>query len=190
MSSVEQNPFSPVEVWENTQVKVQEDDAKKIVDAKHYHVRFIIGESSDKRFINRGDESVHELSNKTIFVAPSIHRVGSDPFHYDINEVESIVGAQRLQEKSRQLLRAGQCDDHELIEVAYYAPGVECCELTKEEADKRQVPLKYVAGYLLGRSDGFVKVALAKTVLDSGEIYYAHIHIVPESAIKNWSCLE
>ncbi len=190
MSTVEENPFSPIEVWESTQVKIQDGNDEKTVDATHYHVRYIIGESSDKRFVDRGEHEVHELSNKTVFVAPSIHRVGSDPFHYDINEVESIIGEQRLQEKSRQLTRAGQCDKHELVEIAYYSPGVECCELTKEEADKRQIPLKYISGYLLGRNNGFVKVALAKTTLESGEAYFAHIHVVPESSIISWSCLE
>ena len=62
--------------------------------------------------------------------------------------------------------------------------------MSKEQADKMQVPLEYVAGYLLGKKDGLLKLALSKTVMDSGVEYYDNIHIIPESAIKQMACLE
>ncbi len=188
--STESNPFRPIEVWDDIRMKINDDGEEKFVDAKHFHVRFIIGESNEKRFVDQGEDHVHEISNRTIYVAPSIHRVPGDSFHYDITEIEPIIGEDRIQEKSKMLSRSEQCDSPELVEIAYVAPGVECCELTKEEADRRQIPLKYVAGYLLGTNNGVFKVALSKTVLESGHAYYAHVHIVPESAIVSWSCLE
>jgi len=62
--------------------------------------------------------------------------------------------------------------------------------MSKEQADKMRVPLQYMAGYLLGKSEGTIKVALSRTVVDDDTEYYDNIHIIPESAIKQMSCLE
>ena len=191
MIETEPNPFSPIEIWEEMRVRVNEsDDEENMVNARHYHVRFVVGESRGRRYVDGGHSGITHVSDLSPFLAPSIHRVPSEVFHYDLNEVESVVGEERIEEKAKVLKRAGQCDEHEIIEIAFQGPAVECCALTRDEANKRHKPVKYVAGYVLGRNNGLVKVALAKTVLESGHIYYEHIHIVPETAISNWSCLK
>jgi len=93
-------------------------------------------------------------------------------------------------ERTKELIRHPACEDHKTIEVIFESPGVECCAMSKEQADKMRVPLQYVAGYILGKDEGMVKLALSKTVVDDETEYYDHIHIIPESAIKQMSCLE
>jgi len=82
------------------------------------------------------------------------------------------------------------CGDHELVEVVFDSPGVECCAMTKDEADKQSVPLQYLSGYLLGKNNDMIKIALAKTVLETGSSYFEHIHVIPESSVKELRCLE
>jgi hypothetical protein len=190
MIETAKNPFSAMEMWDDTMVTVNEGDEKKKVDAKRYRIRYLVGESEDKRFIDGGTEDVAELTEKTIFLAPSVHRLEGDPFHYDHSRVESISGKARISERTKQLSRHPACEDHKTIEVTFESPGVECCAMSKEQADKMHVPLQYMAGYILGKSDGVLKVALSKTVVDSGTEYYDNIHLIPESAIKQMSCLE
>ncbi|TFG07383.1 hypothetical protein EU538_08880 [Candidatus Thorarchaeota archaeon] len=190
MGDTTTNPFTPTEIWNDTRVTVREGDEEKQVDAKHYHVRYMVGESEDKRFVDSGENDVASLSDKTLYLVPSIHRIMDEPFHYDVSAVHQISGKDNIEGKVRHLKRNGQCDDHEMIEVTFQSPGVECCAMSKDEADKQRVPLKYLAGYLLGKSDGFLKVALSKTELDSGGAYYESIHIIPEAVVKEWSCLE
>ena len=184
------NPFAPLEMWDDTMVTVNEGDEKKRVDAKHYRIRYLVGESEDKRFVDSGSDEVSELSEKTLFLVPSVHRLTGDPFHYDHSRVESISGKSRITERTKELNRHPACEEHKTIEVIFESPGVECCAMSKEQADKMRVPLQYVAGYMLGKNDGMVKLALSKTVVDEGTEYYDHIHIIPESAIKQMSCLE
>ena len=171
-------------------VTVKEKDDKKKVDAKHYKIRYLVGESNDRRFVDGGDENVAELSEKTLYLSPDVHRLTGDPFHYDESKVESITGSKMITERTKQLIRHDFCDEHKTIEVVFESPGVECCAMSKEQADKMQVPLQYIAGYLLGKQDGLVKLALSKTVMDSGEEYFDNIHIIPDSAIKQMECLE
>jgi hypothetical protein len=190
MSEIAKNPFTPVEMWEDTTVTVNEGDEKKKVDAKLYKIRYFVGESNDKRYIDSGDDKVAEVSEKTEFFAPAIHRVTGDPFHYDTSRVEALSGENRIEEQIKMLTRQPACEEHNTIEVIFESPGVECCAMTKEEADKKQVPLQYMAGYLLGKSDGQLKLALSKTVLSEGKEYYDNIHIIPESSVKQWGCLE
>ena len=187
---VSKNPFTPIEMWEDTMVTLNEKDEKKKVDAKHYRIRYLVGESDDKRFVDGGDEKVAELSEKTLFLSPAVHRLTGDPFHYDSSRVESVTGSKKISESTKQLIRLPVCDEHKTIEVIFESPGVECCAMTKEQADQMRVPLQYVAGYLLGKTEGLVKIALSKTVVDTGAEYYDNIHIIPESAIRQMSCLE
>jgi len=191
MSEAIKNPFTPIEMWDDTRVIVNKDDEKKQVDAKHYKIRYLVGESEDKRFVDSGKEEVASVSAKTLFLTPSIHRLTGDPFHYDQGRLESVSGKERISEQTKELHRHAACEDHKTIEVIFESPGVECCAMSKEEADQKQVPLQYIAGYLLGKNDGLLKVALSKTVVDDDDHeYYENIHIIPESAIKQLSCLE
>jgi hypothetical protein len=189
MTEVKHNPFTPIELWTDVMVSVKEEDERKQVDAKHYHVRYLIGESDDRSFIDGGTDTPDTVSDKTLYSTPSIHKMVGDPFHFDRRSVASISGKENI-ENSRRLNRVDQCNGHEIVEVAFESPGVECCSMTKEEADKYQVPLKYLSGYLLGKSDGLVKIALTKTVLDSGNEYYESIHVIPEASIKQMYCLD
>ena len=190
MIEASKNPFSAMEMWDDTMVTVKDGEEKKKVDAKHYRIRYLVGESEDKRFVDGGSDDIAELSEKTIFLAPSVHRLSGDPFHYDHSRVESISGNTRITERTKQLNRHPACEDHETVEVIFESPGVECCAMSKEQAEKMRVPLQYVAGYMLGKDDGMLKIALSKTVADEGTEYYDNIHIIPESTVKQLSCLE
>ena len=190
MMEAAKNPFSPMELWDHTMVTINEGDEKKKVDAKRYTIRYLVGESEDKRFVDGGDDKIAELDEKTIFLAPSVHRLTGDPFHYDRSVVESISGKARIEERTKQLERHEACDEHKTIEVIFESPGTECCAMTKEQVEKMRVPLQYMAGYLLGNGNGTLKLALSKTVVDDGTEYYDNIHIIPESAVKQTSCLE
>lgn len=189
MIEAAKNPFSPMEMWDDTMVTVNEGEDKKRVDAKTYRIRYLVGESEDKRYVDGGD-NIAELSEKTLFLAPSVHRLTGDPFHYDHSRVESISGKTRITERTKELIRHPACEEHKTIEVIFESPGVECCAMSKEQADKMRVPLQYIAGYMLGKSEGMLKLALSKTVVDEKTEYFDHIHIIPESAIKQMSCLE
>jgi len=171
-------------------VTMKEGDEKKSVDAKYYRIRYLVGESDDKRFVDGGSEDVAELSEKTLFVTPSIHRLTGDPFHYDRGNVETVSGKERINERTKELRRHAACDEHNTIEVIFESPGVECCAMTKEEADEKQVPLQYLSGYLLGKNNGLLKIALSRTVVEGGHEYYENIHIIPEASIKQMACLE
>lgn len=190
MIEISKNPFTPVEMWEDTMVTVDENEEKKKVDAKRYKIRYLVGESNDKRFVDGGDENILEFSEKTLHLSPAVHRLTGNPFHYDVSRVESVTGNKALAERTRQLTRHAACEEHRTVEIIFESPGVECCAMSKEQADKMRVPLQYIAGYLLGKTEGLLKVALSKTMLDSGIEYYDNIHIIPESAIKQMACLE
>jgi len=190
MNEATKNPFTPVEMWENTMVTIKEGDENKKVDAIHYKIRYLVGESEDRRFVDSGNDKVAELSEKTLFLTPSVHRMTGDPFHYDGTKVETVSGGEQIKERTKHLDRQPACEDHKTIEVTFESPGVECCSMTMEEADKQEVPLQYLAGYMLGKTNGLLKVALSKTVMDDGHEYYDNIHIIPESTVKQWACLE
>ncbi|MFX1484972.1 MAG: hypothetical protein ACFFCP_17480 [Promethearchaeota archaeon] len=191
MMEVSKNPFSAMEIWDDEMVNVTEGKEKKKVDAKLYRIRYLVGESEDKSFVDSGSDDVTELSEKTLFLSQSVHKLIGDPFHYDHARVESISGKTRITERTRQLNRLPACDEHKMVEVVFDSPGVECCAMSKEQADKMSVPLQYIAGYLLGKNDGMIKLALSKTVIDEeNKEYYDNIHIIPESAVKEMSCLE
>ncbi|MBD3404951.1 MAG: hypothetical protein GF411_02310 [Candidatus Lokiarchaeota archaeon] len=190
MSELENNPFNPVELWDNTMITVQDGDEKKLVDAKHFHVRYLVGESTDKKFVDDGSNKVESMEDRTLYLVPSIHKQRGDPFHYDATTVHSMTGKERITNKTKHLSRLEFCDGHELVEVSYESPGVECCPMTKEEAIDKQVPLQFIAGYFLGRKDGLVKIALAKTMIDEGDTIYENIHIIPDAVIREMSCLE
>jgi hypothetical protein len=190
MTEATKNPYTPIELWEDTIVSVKEGDETKKVDAKHYRIMYVVGESEDKTYVDSGKDAVEAMSSKTMHLAPSIHRIAGEPFHYDRAVVESVTGDGTLKESTKKLIRQPACEEHKTVEVIFESPGVECCAMTKEQADSQRVPLQYVSGYLLGRKDGLLKVALSKTVTDSGYEYYDHIHVIPESAVKQWGCLE
>jgi hypothetical protein len=190
MIEASKNPFSAIEMWDETMVTVNEGEEMKKVDAKRYRIRYLVGESEDKRFVD-GGEDIAELSEKTLILAPSVHRLSGDPFHYDHSRVESVSGKTRITERTKELSRHPACEEHKTVEVIFESPGVECCAMSKEQAEKMRVPLQYVAGYMLGKKEGMLKVALSKTVVEEGETeYYDNIHIIPESAVKQMSCLE
>lgn len=186
------NPFVPIELWANTTVNVKDDetDEYKIADAKHYHVRYLVGESSDKTYVDSGDDKVKALGEKAMYVVPSIHKLKGETFHYSAGAVHRIRGKTQIKKRTKHLNRVDNCGEHEMVEVTFMSPEVECCSMSKEEADKQQVPLQYIAGYLLGKSDGLVKIARAKTeVSESGNIIYGNIHIIPEAVVTGIACL-
>ncbi len=181
------NPFAPIEVWTDTRVKVKDsDDENKMVDAKHYHVRYVVGESQDKRFVDAGTSNIDKMEEVSMYIVPSIHRVKGEPFHYDVSAVEKFVGTNG---SKRELKRVDVCEDHEMVEITYQSPGVECCPMSKEEADKQTVPLQYLSGYMLGKSDDLYKIASVKTVLDTGETIYDGIRIIPKAVVQRVDCL-
>lgn len=185
------NPFSAIEIETDTRLRVKGDDEEeeRTVDAKHYHVRYMIGESDEKRFVDSGSDGVEEVEDRTVYLAPSIHKMTEDPFHYDRSLIQRLQGKKHL-ERMKQLNRIDHCHEHEMVEVVFESPGVECCAMSKEDADKQQVPLQYIAGYLLGKSNGLVKIGRSKTKLDSGEEYFENINIIPEAVIREMTCLE
>jgi len=191
MSEVQKNPFSAIEIEADTRLRVKdtEDEQDRMVDAKHYHVRYVIGESDEKRFVDSGNDGVDEVRDRTVYLAPSIHKMRDDPFHYDRSLVQRIQGEKHL-ERMRELNRIDHCHEHEKVEVVFESPGVECCAMSKEEADKHQVPLQYIAGYILGKSDDLIKIGRSKTQLKSGEVYYENINIIPEAVVREMTCLE
>ena len=188
MAEMAKNPFNPIELWVDTMITVKDGEEEKRVDAKHYHVRYVVGESEDKTFVDAGD-GIEPVQDKTLYTAPSVHRMTNDPFHFDRGSVQRITGSARI-ENSKPLDRVDACGDHEMVEVAFESPGVECCAMSKEEADRQSVPLKYMSGYLLGKSDGYIKLALSKTIPDTGSSYFENIHIIPEAVVRSMDCLE
>lgn len=188
MIKTPENPFTPMEIWADTVVTVKENDEKKKVNAKHYHIRYIVGEGSDKRFVYDG-EKMESVDDETFFLAPTIHKLLDEAFHYDGSSVNRVF-AEDNENSTKKLTRVEFCGDHELVEIVFDSPGVECCTMTKEEADQQIVPLQYLSGYLLGKNNGMMKIALAKTVVESGNSYYDHIHVIPETSVKNIRCLE
>jgi hypothetical protein len=105
--------------------------------------------------------------------------------------VERVAGKHQLEGATKLLERHPACESHEIIEVTYESPGVECCSMTKEEADDAQVPLQYIAGYFLGKKNGLVKVALSKTTIEeTGKTYFDNIRVIPEAVVKEMACLE
>ncbi len=185
------NPFQPLIFSEDIMVTVKVDDENKKTDAKRYWVRYKVGESSDIRYVDGGADDIASEEDKTMFMVPAIHRMSDDPFHYDASLTERISGTDRIESDTTFLNRQPACESHDMIEVIYESPGVECCAMTKEEADKQHIPLKYMSGYLLGKSDGLFKLALSKTVVEETDhTYYDNIHIIPETSIKEYNCLE
>lgn len=189
MQKVIKNPFVPVEISDDEVVTVNEGDDQKKVDAKRYYVRYIVGESDETKFVDGGKDQTDSVHEKTIYAAPSIHKLAGEPFHYDKSSVMTISGNGRADDLKR-LNRVDACSEHEKVEVAFESTGVECCAMSKEEADKQKVPVQYLAGYMLGRSDGVFKVALSKTVFDDGTSYYENVHMIPEDVVRSWSCIE
>ncbi|MHA1768733.1 MAG: hypothetical protein ACTSV3_02660 [Candidatus Thorarchaeota archaeon] len=190
MIDVAKNPFVPLETWENTRVTLKEGDETREVDAKQYRIRYLVGESDDRRFIDTGEDRIGAASQTTLHLVNSIHKLSGDPFHYNMGAVESITGNAMTTENTKKLVRHAACSDHSTIEVIFESPGIQCCAMTKEEANRKEAPLQYISGYLLGKSNNLLKIALSKTVTDSGLEYYDHVHVIPEPAIKQWACLE
>ena len=189
MKNVPTNPFVPIEAWDDTRVTVKDGDDDKQVDAKRYYVHYVVGESDDRRFVDSGNDEPDHVDEKTVYMAPSIHKLAGEPFHYDKERVLAVTGDDRL-DNSKRLVRSNACSEHEKIEVVFESPGVECCAMSKEDADQQRVPIQYLAGYLLGRSEGLFKVAQSKIVLDDGTVYYDNIHVIPEEIVNNWSCID
>ncbi|NHI82968.1 MAG: hypothetical protein EAX81_01505 [Candidatus Thorarchaeota archaeon] len=188
---MEKNPFNAMIMSEDTIVTVKEGDKEKQVDAKRDKIRYVVGESQEKRFVDGGNETLKPLEDKTVYLVPAIHRLPGDPFHYDATMVERVAGKHQLDAATRLLNRHPACESHNVIEITYESPGVECCTMTKEEADNTQVPLQYVAGYYLGKKNGLLKIALSKTTIEeSGKTYYDNIRVIPEAVVKEMNCLE
>ncbi len=189
---MEKNPFTAMIMSQDTVVTKNDNGGeKKKMDAKRHYIRYMVGESQDKRYIDGGKDTTEAVEDRTIFLVPSIHRLQGDPFHFDASMVERVAGKHQLEGATRLLSRHPACESHEIIEVTYESPGVECCSMTKEEAEDAQVPLQFVAGYYLGKKNGLLKVALSKTTIeDSGETYYDNIRVIPEAVVKEMACLE
>ncbi len=188
MQEIPANKFKVIEMWKDTMVTIKDGDEKKRIDAVRYQIGYKVGEGRATRFVDHGN-GMHEITERTFYFAPSIHKMMEEPFHYDGSSVEQIIGEAQT-ENTKELGRVDFCGDHELVEISFESPGVECCAMTKEEADKHGVPLQFLSGYLLGKSDNMLKVALTKTVVDNGVVYYENIHVVPESSVKTLQCLE
>ncbi|MHA1959765.1 MAG: hypothetical protein ACW99U_06020 [Candidatus Thorarchaeota archaeon] len=190
MSEMPVNPFEAIEMVTKTKVEKKNDDSeeKDVVDAKRYHVRYLVGVSTDESFVDQGEEGVASVENKTMRVVSTIHRMKDSAFHFNHSRVEAVHGNDDIDE-SVHLERVDACGEHERVEVAYESSGVECCAMSKEEAEKFEVPVQYMAGYLLGKDGGYVKIAQAKTVIDDGDTYYDNIHIIPEPVVKAIACL-
>ena len=186
------NPFTPVEFWTETKMSVKKEDSdeREEVPAKHYHVRYLVGESQDRSFVDGGKQSVEPVEDTTKYVVASIHKMTEDPYHYNVDEIKSVRGRKQLSERWKTLGRVDHCGEHELVEISYESASVECCDMTKDEADKQMIPLNYMSGYLLGKSAKYLKIALTKTALESGDIYYGSIHVIPEAVVREITCLE
>jgi hypothetical protein len=187
MQTMPTNPFIPIEISTDTRVRIKdENDDNKMVDAKHYHVRYVVGESKEKRFVDAGSEKVDNMEESSMYIVPSIHRIKGEPFHYDVATVEKFVATNG---SKKELKRVDVCEEHDMVEITYQSPGVECCPMSKEEADKQTVPLQYLAGYMLGKSEDLYKIATVKTVLDTGNTIYDGIRIIPKAVIQRVDCL-
>ncbi|MHA2600733.1 MAG: hypothetical protein AM324_001200 [Candidatus Thorarchaeota archaeon SMTZ1-83] len=55
------NPFTPIVLSEDIKAKVKEEDEKKEVDAKRYWIRYKIGESSDIRYVDGGEDDIGSI---------------------------------------------------------------------------------------------------------------------------------
>ncbi len=132
------NPFVPIELWANTSVSIKDDEADefKNAEAKHYHVRYLVGESSDKTYVDSGDDNVEALNDTTMYVLPSIHRFKGETFHYAANEVHRIQGENQIKKGTKQLNRVDKWAEHEMVEVTFMSPSVECCSMSKPISSK------------------------------------------------------
>jgi len=176
---MEKNPFTAMIMSQDTMVTMKNGGEKKQMDAKRHYIRYMVGESMEKKFVDGGKDSIESIEDKTIFLVPSIHRMHGDPFHFDAAAVERVAGKHQLEGATKLLKRHPACESHEIIEVTYESPGVECCSMTKEEAEEAQVPLQYIAGYYLGKKNGLLKVALSKTTIEeSGKTYFDNIRVI------------
>lgn len=182
------NPYTPIIISSDTRVEKKEEEEKKIVSGKSHSVRYLVGSSSEERYVDGGSDDIAMVEDKSLHVVSSIHKMEEGTFHFNASRVHTFCSDENG-ETSQNLTRVDTCADHEIVEVAYQSPGVECCAMSKEEADKYDVPIQYLAGYLLGKSNGKVKIALTKNVLETGETYYDSIYIIPEPIIQTIDCL-
>ncbi|UCE10651.1 MAG: hypothetical protein JSW61_01605 [Candidatus Thorarchaeota archaeon] len=191
MSEMPSNPFEPIEMVSETKVERKKDNGseeKDIVNAKRYYVRYLVGVSTNESFVDHGEDEVATVEDKIMLVVPAIHRMKDSAFHFNHSRVETVNGKDHF-DGSVHLGRVDACGEHERVEVAFESPGVECCAMSKEEAEKFEVPVQYMAGYLLGKDGGYIKVAQVKTIMDGGDIYYDNIHIIPEPVVRIINCL-
>ncbi len=176
------NPFDAVE-YELDRLKFKKDD--KEIEARHFHVRYVVGENEFKHYVGKGD-ALEAHTGKTLLGVHIIHKVGEGPFHWDDAVAERLVGTKESRkEKVTFLKRTSFNEEHPIIEVAFETP--ESCSdfMTKDEAKDLKAGLVYWAGYHVATSGGFVRLALAKSVDNDGNIYFDGVHVIPESIIRS-----
>lgn len=145
----------------------------------------MVGETDFKHYIGKGDV-LGTHTGKTMLGAHIIHKIGDSPFHWDDTMTERFVRTEDdRKEKVNYLRRTSFSEEHPIIEVVFETP--ESCDgfLTKDEAKDFKAGLVYWAGYHVGTHGGFVRLALAKTVDNEGNIYFNGIHVIPESIIRS-----
>jgi hypothetical protein len=181
LNSVSINPFEAVE-YELDQVKFKLDD--KEIKGRHFHVRFVVGETQFKHYIGKGD-SLGEHKGATLLGVHVIHKVGDKPFHWDDKAVEHCISVDECGDKATFLKQVDFNSEHDIIEVAFETP--ESFGLTaKDEIKELKGGVIYWAGYHVNTSGGFVRLALSKTVDQNGNVlFYDGIHVIPESIIRS-----
>lgn len=182
MISIVDNPFDAVE-YELNRLKFKKDD--KEIEARHFHVRYVVGETEFKHYVGKGD-ALEPQTGKTLLGVHIIHKIGDAPFHWDDAVAERLVNSDEAnKEKVTYLKKTSFSEEHPIIEIAFENP--ESCGgfITKDEVKDLKAGLVYWAGYHVDTSGGFIRLALAKTVDDDGNIYFDGIHVIPESIIRS-----
>ena len=169
--------------YELEPIKIKKDD--KEIETRHYHVRYVVGETEFKHYVGKG-ETLETHAGKTLLGVHIIHKIGDDPFHWDDAVAERLVGTEEeRKDKVIFLKRENFSDDYPIIEVAFETPENCTGFVTKDEVKEYKAGLIYWTGYHVDTSGGFVRLALAKSVDEDGNVYFDGIHVIPESIIQS-----
>ncbi len=182
LNPIVENPFDAVE-YELDRLKFKKDD--KEIEARHFHVRYVVGENEFKHYVGKGN-NLETHTGKTLLGVHIIHKVGEAPFHWDDAVAERLAGTKEPRKENVTFLkRESFNEEHPIIEVAFETP--ESCGdfVTNNEAKDLKAGLVYWSGYHVDTSGGFVRLALAKTVDDEGNTYFDGVHVIPESIIRS-----
>ncbi|MFQ5820814.1 MAG: hypothetical protein ACE5I5_12555 [Candidatus Heimdallarchaeota archaeon] len=182
MNSIVDNPFDAVE-YELNRIKFKKDD--KEIEARHFHIRYVVGETEYKHYVGKGD-TLEPRTGKTLLGVHIIHKIGDAPFHWDDAVAERLVNSDKAnKDRITYLKKTSFNEEHPIVEIAFENP--ESCGgfITKDEVKDLKAGLVYWAGYHVDTSGGFIRLALAKTVDDEGNVYFDGIHVIPESIIRS-----